>query len=135
MKIVHDGIARNSVHKLFYKDGATALKDLAPSIESNFSLSGSSNKVPLALRLYEDFTLTLIKSLIYSSANSWIALKAKSNIKILNWSKEAKWLLCAEFDYWYINPFTLRSDWHVTSPFNINTLSSELVMRILTLKR
>lgn len=110
MKIVNDGIERNSVHKLSYKDGAIALKDLAPSIESNFSLSGSSNKVPLALRLYEDFTLTLIKSLIYSSTNSWIALKAKSNIKILNWSKEAKWLLCAEFDYWYINPFTLRSD-------------------------
>ena len=57
MKIVNDGIARNSVHKLSYKDGATALKDLAPSIESNFSLSGSSNKVSLALRLYEDFTL------------------------------------------------------------------------------
>ena len=55
-------------------------------------------------------TVTLIKSLIYSSTNSWIALKAKSNIKILNWSKEAKWLLCGEFDYWYINPFTLRSD-------------------------
>ena len=72
MKIVNDGIARNSVHKLSYKDGATALKDLAPSIESNFSLSGSSNKVSLALRLYEDFTLhvTLIKSLIYSSTNS-----------------------------------------------------------------
>ena len=83
MKIVNDGIARNSVHKLSYKDGATALKDLAPSIESNFSLSGSSNKVPLALRLYEDFTLTLIKSLIYSSANSWIALKAKKNTKLI----------------------------------------------------
>ena len=84
MKIVNDGIARNSVHKLFYKDGATTLKDLAPSIESNFSLSGSSNKVPLALRLYAVFTPTLIKSLIYSSTNSLIALKAKSNMKILN---------------------------------------------------
>ena len=58
----------------------------------------------------EDFGLTPIKSLIYSGANPWIALKAKTNIKMLNWSKETEQLLYGEFDHRHINPFIPRSD-------------------------
>ena len=34
-----------------------------------------------------------------------------------------------------LNPLTLRSDKHVTSPYNIHALSSKQVMRILKLIR
>ena len=35
----------------------------------------------------------------------------------------------------WLNPLTPRSDWHVTSPYNIETLSSKQVMRIFKLIR
>ena len=35
----------------------------------------------------------------------------------------------------WVNPLTPRSDWHATSPYNIHTLSSKQVMRILKLIR
>ena len=38
--------------------------------------------LPLDLKLLEDFGPTLIKSLIYSGANPWIALKVDTNIFI-----------------------------------------------------
>ena len=41
---------------------------------------------------------------------------------------------CLNFDIQY-NPLTPRSDWHVTSPWNIHTLSSKQVMRILKLTK
>ena len=42
---------------------------MAASVKSIFSLGGSSKKVPLHLKLKDDFDLTLIKSPTYSGAN------------------------------------------------------------------
>ena len=54
--------------------------------------------LPLDLKFLEDFGPTLIKSLIYSGANPWIALKVDTNIlndykRVLAASKDHKALV------------------------------------------
>lgn len=62
-------MSRSSAGKLLHRHGAAAQKDLAPSVERIFFLSGSSQRLLFDLKLLEDLGLTVIKSLIYSGAS------------------------------------------------------------------
>lgn len=55
--------------KLSHKHGTAADKDLAPSVESTFSLGGCRKRLLFDLRLLDDFGLTRIESLTYGGAS------------------------------------------------------------------
>ena len=78
---------------LFQRVGAAVVRDLSPaSAFRSRALGWRSSKPPLDLRLYFDTSLTLIRSLMYSGARPWIALKVRISIlkQIRYWTGSVK---------------------------------------------
>jgi len=71
---------RKCAGSLFQRVGAADVKDLSPSVFRSRALGWWSSKPPLDLRLYFNTSLTLIRSLMYSGARPWIALKVRISV-------------------------------------------------------